>query len=121
MVNLRPWRSPYSSHHCRPRRRCGRRGPGTRGRWPRRELPGVTEKVLASHLREMEADGLVHREVYDEVPPRVEYSLTDRGSRSTRRWSRSLRGARRMSSGGRRRPRAQRLPVRWAKTTTLPW
>ncbi|CAL9444860.1 winged helix-turn-helix transcriptional regulator [Streptomyces sp. NPDC057838] len=45
----------------------------------RRELPGVTEKVLASHLREMEADGLVHREAYDEVPPRVEYSLTPRG------------------------------------------
>ncbi|MET9392084.1 helix-turn-helix domain-containing protein [Streptomyces sp. NPDC006624] len=46
----------------------------------RRELPGITEKVLASHLREMEADGLVHREAYDEVPPRVEYSLTDRGA-----------------------------------------
>ncbi|WP_149184701.1 helix-turn-helix domain-containing protein [Streptomyces sp. TRM49041] len=45
----------------------------------RRRLPGVTEKVLASHLREMEADGIVHREVYDEVPPRVEYSLTPRG------------------------------------------
>jgi DNA-binding HxlR family transcriptional regulator len=45
----------------------------------RRELPGVTEKVLASHLREMEADGLVHREAFDEVPPRVEYSLTPRG------------------------------------------
>ncbi|MCK8431791.1 helix-turn-helix transcriptional regulator [Streptomyces sp. D2-8] len=45
----------------------------------RRALPGVTEKVLASHLREMEADGLVHREAYDEVPPRVEYSLTPRG------------------------------------------
>ncbi|MFH9015286.1 winged helix-turn-helix transcriptional regulator [Streptomyces sp. NPDC017943] len=45
----------------------------------RRALPGVTEKVLASHLREMEADGLVHREAYDEVPPRVEYSLTSRG------------------------------------------
>ncbi|WP_309096167.1 helix-turn-helix domain-containing protein [Streptomyces sp.] len=45
----------------------------------RRELAGITEKVLASHLREMEADGLVHREAYDEVPPRVEYSLTPRG------------------------------------------
>ncbi|MFI8187624.1 winged helix-turn-helix transcriptional regulator [Streptomyces sp. NPDC085946] len=46
----------------------------------RRELPGVTEKVLASHLRELEADGIVHREEYDEVPPRVEYSLTPRGA-----------------------------------------
>ncbi|WP_395106362.1 winged helix-turn-helix transcriptional regulator [Actinomadura sp. SCN-SB] len=45
----------------------------------RRLLPGITEKVLASSLRELEADGIVHREVYDEVPPRVEYSLTLRG------------------------------------------
>ncbi|MFC7544843.1 winged helix-turn-helix transcriptional regulator [Plantactinospora sp. GCM10030261] len=45
----------------------------------RRELPGVTEKVLSSHLRELEADGIVHREVYAEVPPRVEYSLTPLG------------------------------------------
>ncbi|MGZ3099000.1 winged helix-turn-helix transcriptional regulator [Streptomyces sp. H72] len=45
----------------------------------RRELPGVTEKVLAGQLRELEADGIVHREEYREVPPRVEYSLTARG------------------------------------------
>ncbi|GAB3743818.1 winged helix-turn-helix transcriptional regulator [Microlunatus parietis] len=45
----------------------------------RRGLPGVSEKMLIQHLREMEADGLVHREVYREVPPRVEYSLTDQG------------------------------------------
>ncbi|WP_083472404.1 winged helix-turn-helix transcriptional regulator [Kibdelosporangium phytohabitans] len=41
----------------------------------RRLLPGVTEKVLASHLRQLEDDDVVHREVFDEVPPRVEYSL----------------------------------------------
>ncbi|MQY08432.1 winged helix-turn-helix transcriptional regulator [Actinomadura macrotermitis] len=45
----------------------------------RRMLPGITEKVLASHLREMEADGLVRREVFDVVPPHVEYALTPRG------------------------------------------
>ncbi|MFF0111923.1 winged helix-turn-helix transcriptional regulator [Streptomyces prasinus] len=46
----------------------------------RRQLPGITEKVLASHLRELESDGVVHREEYDENPPRVEYSLTPRGT-----------------------------------------
>ncbi|MDK0520137.1 helix-turn-helix domain-containing protein [Streptomyces sp. ML-6] len=45
----------------------------------RRGLPGVSEKMLVQHLREMEEDGLVHREVYAVVPPRVEYSLTEHG------------------------------------------
>ncbi|MEE1755239.1 winged helix-turn-helix transcriptional regulator [Streptomyces sp. SP18CS02] len=45
----------------------------------RRGLPGVSEKMLVQHLREMEEDGLVRREVYAEVPPKVEYSLTEHG------------------------------------------
>ncbi|MDT0270465.1 helix-turn-helix domain-containing protein [Streptomyces sp. DSM 44915] len=45
----------------------------------RRALPGVSEKVLASHLRELEADGIVLREARDEVPPHVSYSLTALG------------------------------------------
>lgn len=45
----------------------------------RRSLGGVSQKVLTANLRQMERDGLVHREVYPEVPPRVEYSLTETG------------------------------------------
>jgi DNA-binding HxlR family transcriptional regulator len=45
----------------------------------RRALPGVSEKMLTQHLREMEGDRLIHREVYAEVPPKVEYSLTETG------------------------------------------
>ncbi|MFI6763087.1 winged helix-turn-helix transcriptional regulator [Micromonospora sp. NPDC050417] len=45
----------------------------------KRGLPGVSEKMLIQHLREMEEDGLVDREVYRQVPPRVEYSLTEHG------------------------------------------
>ncbi|MDT0270395.1 helix-turn-helix domain-containing protein [Streptomyces sp. DSM 44915] len=45
----------------------------------RRLLPGLSEKVLTNALREMADDGLVHREVYDELPLRTEYSLTPFG------------------------------------------
>lgn len=45
----------------------------------KKSIGSVSQKVLTSQLRAMEASGLVHREVYAEVPPRVEYSLTDLG------------------------------------------
>jgi len=45
----------------------------------RREVDGISEKMLAATLRIFEADGFVHRVAYPEIPPRVEYSLTDRG------------------------------------------
>jgi DNA-binding HxlR family transcriptional regulator len=42
----------------------------------RREVGGISEKMLAQQLREMEADGIVSRKDFHEVPPRVEYALT---------------------------------------------
>ena len=44
-----------------------------------RQFSDTTRKMLTQQLRELEADGLVHREVYPQVPPRVEYSLTEKG------------------------------------------
>lgn len=45
----------------------------------KRLIPNVTEKMLTEKLRELEADNLVHRKVYRQVPPKVEYSLTPYG------------------------------------------
>lgn len=45
----------------------------------RREVDGISEKMLASTLRTLEADGIVVRTSYPEVPPRVEYSLSPLG------------------------------------------
>lgn len=45
----------------------------------RRGVYGISEKMLIQSLKELEKDGLVHRKVYRQVPPKVEYSLTDLG------------------------------------------
>ena len=50
------------------------------GELKRRVQPCISEKMLIQQLREMEADGIVHREVFLQVPPRVEYSVTALGS-----------------------------------------
>lgn len=44
-----------------------------------RLMPNVTRQMLTQHLRELEADGIVRRAVYQQVPPKVEYSLTELG------------------------------------------
>ena len=44
-----------------------------------RYLGKVADKTLSQNLKELEADGLIHRKMYPEVPPKVEYTLTERG------------------------------------------
>lgn len=59
----------------------------------RKEMMNITDAVLASTLKELIADQIVNRQSYDEIPPRVEYSLTEKGRsvvpilQSIRRWS----------------------------------
>ncbi|XOF32233.1 MAG: winged helix-turn-helix transcriptional regulator [Candidatus Electrothrix sp. YB6] len=45
----------------------------------RRLMPAASQRMLTKHLRELEGDGIVHRKVFAEVPPKTEYSLTDVG------------------------------------------
>lgn len=45
----------------------------------KRDISGITVKMLAQQLRELEQDGIISRKMFNEVPPRVEYSLTDMG------------------------------------------
>ncbi len=45
----------------------------------RKDIPHISDKMLTTQLRELEADGFVDRKVYPVVPPKVEYSITDKG------------------------------------------
>ncbi|MEM1256578.1 MAG: helix-turn-helix domain-containing protein [Cyanobacteria bacterium P01_H01_bin.21] len=44
-----------------------------------RMIEGISKQMLTKHLRELEEDGVLHRKVFEEVPPRVEYTLSERG------------------------------------------
>ena len=48
----------------------------------KRDIPHISDKMLTTQLRELEADGFIHRKVYAVVPPKTEYSLTEKGKRS---------------------------------------
>jgi len=58
----------------------------------KRMFPSLTQRILAQQLKELERDGIVHREVFPEVPPKVEYSLSEMGRslepvlRALRQW-----------------------------------
>ena len=75
-----------------------------------RFIPGVTQKILAEQVRELEADGIVFREVFPTVPPKVEYSLTERGRTlepvllTMRSWGGEHRGHQTMQAGDALRP-----------------
>jgi DNA-binding HxlR family transcriptional regulator len=48
----------------------------------KKDIPHITHKMLASQLRELEEEGFILRKAYPVVPPKVEYSITERGKRS---------------------------------------
>ena len=48
----------------------------------KKDIPHITHKMLTSQLRDLEEEGFIHRQVYAVVPPKVEYSISDRGRRA---------------------------------------
>lgn len=48
----------------------------------RKDIPHISDKMLTTQLRELEKDGFIHRKVYAVVPPKVEYSITEKGRKA---------------------------------------
>ncbi|BBF42675.1 transcriptional regulator, HxlR family [Lachnospiraceae bacterium KM106-2] len=53
--------------------------PSLRNSTIKRRLPGITNMMLSQSLKELEREGIIHRKQFNEVPPHVEYSLTEKG------------------------------------------
>jgi hypothetical protein len=88
-------------------------GAGNRPQWSahgrlRREIEGVTQKMLTTTLRDLQRSGLVHRKDYDEVPPRVEYTFGGPGAQPARRCPARVRLGRGQYAAGRSGPRRVR-------------
>ncbi|GKQ42966.1 transcriptional regulator [Companilactobacillus sp. RD055328] len=45
----------------------------------KKQIPNISQKMLTQHLRELEEDGIITRNIYSQIPPKVEYELTDAG------------------------------------------
>lgn len=74
----------------------------------KRAIPGITQHMLTVQLRELEADGLVERTVFAEVPPRVEYALTDAARALRPVFEALLRWSQEHGAGSRTHPSASR-------------
>lgn len=48
----------------------------------KKDIPRITHKMLSTQLKELEVEGFIHREAYPVIPPKVEYSITERGLRA---------------------------------------
>ena len=59
----------------------------------KKALVNITPKMLTTQLRDLESEGLIHRKVYPEVPPKVEYSITEYGMTLKPIWKRCMSGA----------------------------
>ena len=58
---------------------CHLRGGKRRTSELKRAIPNITQKMLTQQLRELESDGIISRHIYEQVPPRVDYQLTEYG------------------------------------------
>lgn len=89
----------------------------------KRGLPGLTQHTLTAQLRDLESEGIVSRQIFAEVPPRVEYSLTDHGRtlgnvlRTLAQWGQTHLTRQKPSAAGPARSNLRRSQVQPHRTT----